>query len=427
MLAECRLADTCPPRGSIPLRIIDTAIRLVTKAGSALRAVPKIFDIFSAPDDPQTIIPSASGVRSWLLRLGLFALREPLPVASDWLFLIDHSVQIGTVKACVIVGVRQSRLPYPQRALRLEDLSLLALIPVETSTGEIVAEQLEQVARRVGIPRGITSDHGSDVKKGGELFATRHPETTVLYDIAHHGASVLKKRLEAHPRWSPLNSRLGQIKARLLQTSDAYLVSPSPRPKARYMNIGSLLKWCRGILRLLDRGSAGGSASERAEFRYGWLRDARGAISEWSRWEATICQAVSFVRTEGLRQSSEWSLLTRLVNRPEAERHRALETELFQFVRAQSSGLGASEVLVGSTEVLESLFGKWKALERQESKSGMTSQLLSLGTLVGEWPNPRLLEGLSAISVKNVKSWCSQHLPASLQSQRQLAFTPAPL
>ena len=116
MTAECRLADTCPPRGSIPLRIIDTAIRLVVKAGSALRAVPKIFDIFSAPHDPQAIIPSASGVRSWLLRLGLFALREPLPVASDWLFLIDHSVQIGTVKACVIVGVRQSRPPYPQRA-----------------------------------------------------------------------------------------------------------------------------------------------------------------------------------------------------------------------------------------------------------------------------------------------------------------------
>ena len=224
-------------------------------------------------------------------RLGLFTLQEPLAVADDWVYLIDHSVQIGSVKVCVIVGLRLSELPSPARPLRQEDVRLRALLPTEHSNGEMVAGQLEQTARRTGIPREIVSDHGSDVKKGSELFAARHAQTQVVYDAAHHGAGVLKRRFEADARWADLITRT--------------------RPGER---------------------------------------------------------------------------------------------------------------LVGSTEVLESVFGKWKTLERQESNSGITSFLLSLGAMLGTWTTSRLQEALKQTPVKQVKSWCRTYLPPSVQSQRRLAF-----
>ncbi len=107
------------------------------------------------------------------------------------------------------MGLRLSEWSVP-RALRLEDLHLLATIPIEHSTDEVVAAQREEATKRTGIPRQIVSDHDSDVKQGSELFATQHPQTVVTYDAAHHGAIVLKKRLEAHPRWAALITRLGQ-------------------------------------------------------------------------------------------------------------------------------------------------------------------------------------------------------------------------
>ena len=167
-----------------------------------MRAVPRVFAILYHKLEATTVIPAASSVRWWLQRLGLYALREPLPRAGDWVLLIDHSVQIGTVKVCVILGIRLCDVPYPQRALRYEDMQVIAVIPVEQSTGEIVDAQLEQAALRTGIPRQIVSDGGSDVKKGAALFAGRHPETTVTYDAAHHGAIVLKRRFEDDPQWS---------------------------------------------------------------------------------------------------------------------------------------------------------------------------------------------------------------------------------
>jgi hypothetical protein len=309
--------------------------------------------------------------------------------------------------------------------LRFEDMHVIAVIPVEQSTGEIVDAQLEQATQRIGIPVQIVSDGGSDVKKGASLFAARHPETTVTYDAAHHGAIVLKRRFEDDPQWSEYIGRLGQVKSRIRQTIDAFLASPSLRPKARYMNLESLLKWSRRILELLDRDVNGSSsrASKRAEARYGWLRDYRVSIEKWSRWEATVRASVSYVRTRGLSLDSEAGLREYLSKIPPELYDETLATELGTFVRESSAAAGPNECLVGSTEVLESLFGKWKTLERQESQSGITGLILSLGALLGAWPQSRIQIALEATLVKHVVRWCQENLPPSVQSQRRITLS----
>lgn len=98
-------------------------------------------------------------------------------------------------------------------------------------------------------------------------------------------------------------------------------------------------------------------------------------------------------------------------------------TELGAFVRASSAAARPGECLVGSTEVLESLFGKWKMLERQESQSGITGLILSLGALLGNWPQSRIQAALEAMPVKHVVRWCQANLPASVQSQRRLTLS----
>jgi hypothetical protein len=394
----------------------------VVQAGVAFRAVPRVLGIVWGQAEATTSLPEATTVRWWLQRLGLFALREPLELADEWVYLLDHSVQLGSVKVCVIVGLRLAAVPYPARALGHDDLQVLAVIPTEHSTGEIVAAQLEQAAVRTGIPRQIVRDHGSDVKKGSELFAQRHPGTVLTYDAAHHGALVLQRRLTADSRWAAFLAQLGQVKPRIQQTRDAFLLAPSLRPKARYMNLAALLRWGRRLLGLLDRGPGGGPASVRAEARYGWLREFRGALGDWSRWEATIRRSVEFVRTQGLSCSCQVTLASCLQALPPDELDETLAGELCDFVGQQCQAARPGERLVGSTEVLESVFGKWKSLERQESGQGITSLILSLGSLVGAWPLARITAALEATPVKHVVEWCREHLSASVQSQRRLAF-----
>ena len=89
-------------------------------------------------------------------------------------------------------------------------------------------------------------------------------------------------------------------------------MSPGLRPKARYMNLESLLRWSRRILQLLARGTAGGRVTERTKARYGWMEKFRGVIGEWSRWEATVRNSVEFLRVHGFYRHCEADLAAHL-------------------------------------------------------------------------------------------------------------------
>lgn len=127
-------------------------------------------------------------------------------------------------------------------------------------------------------------------------------------------------------------------------------------------------------------------------------------------------------RHSGLSMDSESELREHLSQVPPELYDETVATELGTFVRESSVAAGPGECLVGSTEVLESLFGKWKTLERQESQSGITGLILSLGALLGTWPVSRIQAALEATPVKHVVRWCQVNLPASVQSQRRITL-----
>jgi hypothetical protein len=52
--------------------------------------------------------PSWASGRLWLLRLGSDKLSRPKAQADDWVWIVDHTVQIGHEKCLVILGVRLS-------------------------------------------------------------------------------------------------------------------------------------------------------------------------------------------------------------------------------------------------------------------------------------------------------------------------------
>jgi hypothetical protein len=135
-----------------------------------------------------------------------------------------------------------------------------------------------------------------------------------------------------------------------------------------------------------------------------------------------VSTSVAFVRTRGLSRGCESELRLKLEQLPSDSYDEALTNVLVKFVQESSNHASIGESLVGSSEVLESVFGKWKTVEHQESKSGITSLVLSLGALSGSWPASRVKDALEATPVKHVVSWCQAFLPKSVQSQRQAAL-----
>jgi hypothetical protein len=178
--------------------VISLFLRFV-QAGISLRGTSRVLALLTHVFGAPFRAPHWTTGRLWLQRFGLAQLSAPKELAPDWAWMIDHSVQIGTQKVLVILGIRLVDLPPPGQGLTHDRMELIALEPMNTSTRQDVADRLEAAARSTSVPRVIVDDHGVDLTGGVMLFQQAHPETVEIYDIKHKAACLLKARLEKDP------------------------------------------------------------------------------------------------------------------------------------------------------------------------------------------------------------------------------------
>jgi len=395
---------------------------LVLECGASLRCAASVFEVFGSEAGQDGINPERSTGRLWLLRIGLAALLRSKIIANDWVWFVDHSIQIGQCKCLVILGIRLCDLPVG-RPLCHQDMELIALVPMTSSTKQTVAVCLENAVDQTGVPRAIVDDHGSDLHGGVEIFREAHPETSEIYDVKHKAACLLKARLENNPRWKAYASQSAYTKFALQQTPLACLTPPSQRSKARFMNLDGLVAWGVKTLALVDdpsRLAELGISADQIEAKLGWLKEFRAELAEWSAWMAVIEATLDYVRCHGLTTGAGRELEAKL---PAAEGSAGeLREQLLGFVVDESSKVRQGERLPGTTEVLESCFGKLKDLEDGQSKSGFTGLVLSLGAMVSKWTVESIGEALERCRVRDVLDWCRKNLGPSIQSQRRRAY-----
>ena len=218
-------------------------------------------------------VPGFSTIRSRLLRVGHYALTKPLDKLTPWVWLADHTIQIGVQKVLVIFGCPLNQVPFGERALQLADLQLVALVPMEKSNGTLVKAELKQAVERTGCPQLIVSDQGPDLKKGIADFIAdipdSHTSTAYVPDVAHYGATQLEHAWADQPRWQQFIKELQNTSAKVRQTKSAYLLAPRMRAKARFMNVDVQLRFARRVLKLLLREIPHPKATE----YYGWLKE----------------------------------------------------------------------------------------------------------------------------------------------------------
>jgi hypothetical protein len=361
--------------------------------------------------------PSFSSIRWWILRLGCYALRCPLPKDRPWVWLVDHTIQIGAEKLLVIAGCPLADVPFGKRDLCLADLRLIALVPMAHSTHELVAAELEKAIVRTGVPGLLVCDDGSDVKKGSESFQKRHRGVVRVYDIAHYGANVLENRWGHDPRWQEMLRQLSCANQKMRQTAQAYLLAPTLRPKARFMNVRPLLRFLSRVLRLLE----GESPNQRAVEQYGWLLNYGEVLAGWLEEHRLVQTTIERVRRHGVDANTltevenAWGELSTRPGTAMVAGHMRV------YARRYGKRAADGQTLVGSSEVLESSFGKLKRLEGDASGGGFTGMVLALGAILGNPCEAEVRQALDAVPKKEVAAWIRRVLgPTTHVLRRQL-------
>lgn len=190
---------------------------------------------------------SYSCIRQWILRVGLGVLQQPIQKRNDWIYIIDFSIQLGSERCLLILGVTMEQLQNETYLLNHETVCILDIYVQSNFNAERVLERLDQTHEKTGVPCQIISDRGADVKKGIELFCEQHNDIVSSYDITHLIGIQIKHALSKHPQWKELQETLLSITQQIKQTELSFLRPVSMGTKSRWLNISLQTQWLEKI------------------------------------------------------------------------------------------------------------------------------------------------------------------------------------
>lgn len=186
------------------------------------------------------------------------------------------------------------------------------------------------------------------------------------------------------------------------------------------MNVDKLVKWGQDVLSYLDRGVSNDEFDlVRVNEKLGWLREYREQKLSWDNLINVVDSAVDFIRSVGIYRHCSIDLETAIEECDHDARAARVRAELICFVEQQSLNAKPDEVLLGSSEVLESAIGKFKTLEQDQVKSGFTSMLLSFSAFLSKTTQDAIQTALQAVPTKKIHEWFKEKIGQSLQSQRK--------
>ena len=479
-----------------PIFVIHLAIAHLVKCCVSFQGIAGSFGLWSQLLDIKA--PAANTIREWALRVGLYILTHTVSRRDDWIWVIDLSVELGTAKCLVILGISQAawneRLKSGNGELTHQDMSVLALDVLAQCNGETIKARLEALSKRVGSPVQIVSDHGSDIKKGiTEYLKGQKTPTIHTYDITHASACCLKQQLKNDESFQSFLSQMNQCRQQIQQTPLAFLMPPPQRTKARYFNLDKTLTWAQRTLEYYHQGDFstlgtqycwdeqakeamapiaqahllapletiqgvvyetnttfehalssilsaetmehnGAEIVQSAdltrryvESKLGWLLPFESMLTPYIQRFEIVHLVNASLKHHGLNHHSHHTLAHQLHQLELSDEAKAFGQLLLEQVSQQAQSCEEGQTSLATSDVIESLFGKYK-LFGQRSPIKEIGPLILLIPLCTEKLTAALVKtALETIRSIDVKEWLSNTLGTTMFGQRKAALSPTRL
>lgn len=399
---------------------------------SSLRGTAMNFHIFSHV--LKNGLPCWTVIQNWILRFGLYKLKQALPKRDDWVYIMDHTVEFGTQQCLVVLAVSLEAFRKKKCQLKHQDMEVAAIKVGNCSTGKEISGVLEEIAAESGVPVQIVSDAAPNLKSGIKLFneaaALENPEYRPVktYDITHKGANILKRLLNDNAEWNSFNKRLGETKTRVVQTEFVAYASNKAKTKARWLNLDAHVAWANNILR--HEHKQGQKSEKEQEWQdkfdgyYGWVAEYKNAINEWSACLEVIKMANIEVKENGLSKKTHTRFKKRLNIKRKHKLALGIKAELVEFFKEESKDLPDSGAWLGTSDIIESIFGKYKLFSAKTPIKEVGKTILTIPVFTSKITASEVKAAMESISAKEVQKWINGNLGESLFSKRNKIFSP---
>ena len=191
------------------------------------------------------------------------------------------------------------------------------------------------------------------------------------------------------------------------------------------MNLDCVVTWGSRVLRFVQSPKDFPDEPidlDKLEEKLGWLRQHDKSLRQWKELLAVIEAAEDYVRRKGYHKRARSELAKVLQPLAKQTSSKRLMLGLLDFVKQESSKLKKGQRVLGHTEVLESLLGKYKQIQGRHSQGGMTASLLNIGAGVTKRTPEVIEEALASVPVKAIYQWVRSNLGQTVASKQKTAL-----
>jgi len=370
-------------------------------------------------------------VINWTLRLGLGLLQQVTPCTEPWIAIIDHSIDIGTKKALVVLRVTTDALLKRKQAICLKDCECVGLSISETVNGESIAKELDSIFEKAGTPAAVLKDCDRTLNKGVTLWADHHGATLyIVDDLGHVMASALKTQYEKTAEYTNFTSLLSNGAKKLRQTDLAFITPPKLRAKGRFQSIGKVGDWAAKLLTVLQQKLVGqedslGHTLARIKEAFPDFVQCSSFVEDFANTTDTLSQVMKILKNKGLDQTTldQCQDISEQFPKDSLVRQR-LSIWLQQHILVQEK-IAPLPLLV-SSDIIESLFGKFKHILHRSPHADMNRTALLLPALCGEMDAAIVTRAFQHADHHDLESWEEENIPYTVRKKRQQFFSEKP-
>lgn len=395
------------------------SLQCAIQGSAGFRCVARIFNIVKEtvllPSFPA---PSFSTMRYWTCKLGLYNLLQP-PEAGKWILIIDSSVKMGSSKCLLILGVQvKTLLSKDNFILSYNDVRTIALKTLESCKGEEVKKALDEIKSKGVEIIAVISDEASEFKRGIRLFQEEHKENQSLvhlHDITHKVDLVLKKELANDDDWEKFTAQIQNTVQKLKLTPSSHLIPPKQRQKSRMRSEVDSIEWGIKVCNYLKRDRVTDLEKEKLS----WVLNFQSPLNTYQEMAKLFDMTTKEVRENGYRKVTVQILKDKGEHICSCERSRSFLLKILKKVEEETEKIAPGDCLLGCSEIIESVLGKYKQLERDHSSGGITSLVLSVPALVGNITKEIVKNAMEAISIDKINEWTKENLGSTFWALRR--------
>ena len=395
---------------------------LILQAVVSFRSVPRILELFNAHTSLNLPwIPHFSSVINWTLRVGLGRLKQVQPISQPWVAIMDHSIDIGTKKAFVVLRVTTDALNQRGSAIQLKDCECIGLTVHDSVNGDVVRDDLDKIFMVAGTPQAIIKDDDATLNKGVYQCSEKQLNTIpVISDIGHSMANALKAEFETAEDYKEFTATMSHAAKRLRQTAFAFLIPPKLRTKGRFQSISNLGKWAErilGVFAVKGRAKQGSELEKLREVLPDFLQ-MRGFIERFARTTQVIAEVLEILKNKGLNKLTykQCFQLSKTLPRHSKVKER-LQNWLKKHIKIQQEV--TKHPLLVSSDIIESLFGNYKHMIERSPQADMNRSVLLIPALCGGRDEITIGRALSEASQVDLDKWDEESIPYTLRRKRQ--------